>query len=78
MSLLDVETLEEIASDAALTFDDAVIVRTPTGFETFAELKLYCYRVASAVGLASIHVWGFSSPRASRSHRQWQRDSQGS
>jgi phytoene synthase len=29
------------------------------GFETFADLEEYCRRVASAVGLAAIHVWGF-------------------
>jgi phytoene synthase len=27
-------------------------------FETFAELYPYCYRVASAVGLACVRVWG--------------------
>jgi len=30
-----------------------------TTFATFAELEEYCYQVASAVGLACIHVWGF-------------------
>jgi 15-cis-phytoene synthase len=30
-----------------------------TRYETFAELELYCRRVASAVGVACIHVWGF-------------------
>jgi phytoene synthase len=34
------------------------------GYTTFADLRLYCYRVASAVGLACIHVWGFSRARA--------------
>jgi phytoene synthase len=28
-------------------------------YETFEELRLYCLRVASAVGLACIHIWGF-------------------
>lgn len=32
---------------------------TRTEFETFAELERYCYQVASVVGLACIHVWGF-------------------
>ena len=36
----------------------------PVRFATFAELRLYCYRVASAVGLACIHIWGFSDARA--------------
>ena len=29
-----------------------------------AGLEAYCARVASAVGLAAIHVWGFTSPEA--------------
>lgn len=33
-------------------------------YETVAELDGYCSRVASAVGLASIHVWGFTTPDA--------------
>jgi len=32
-------------------------------YDTFAELEEYCRRVASAVGLAAIHIWGFRSPR---------------
>ncbi len=28
-------------------------------YQTFADLYPYCYRVASAVGLACIHIWGF-------------------
>lgn len=30
-----------------------------TTFATYDELEAYCYQVASVVGLASIHVWGF-------------------
>jgi phytoene synthase len=36
----------------------------PLSFPDFASLRLYCYRVASAVGLACIHVWGFRDERA--------------
>lgn len=36
----------------------------PCVYKTFAELYTYCYRVASAVGLCCIHVWGFSDERA--------------
>jgi len=36
----------------------------PAVYATFQDLRLYCYRVASAVGLACIHVWGFSDERA--------------
>ena len=32
----------------------------PVAYATFSDLKLYCYRVASAVGLACIHIWGFA------------------
>ncbi len=38
----------------------------PVAFATFAELRLYCYRVASAVGLACIHVWGFHGEHAQK------------
>ena len=31
----------------------------PRRYETFDELQEYCQRVASAVGLACIHIWGF-------------------
>jgi 15-cis-phytoene synthase len=32
---------------------------TKDRYENFTELELYCERVASSVGLACIHVWGF-------------------
>jgi phytoene synthase len=31
----------------------------PRRFETFGELRAYCLRVASAVGMACLHIWGF-------------------
>ena len=33
----------------------------PAGFAAFDDLYAYCYRVASAVGLCCIHIWGFTS-----------------
>ena len=33
-------------------------------YETFEELEQYCERVASVVGLACIHIWGFRDERA--------------
>jgi phytoene synthase len=33
-------------------------------YATFADLYRYCYHVASAVGLACIHIWGFADQRA--------------
>ena len=32
-------------------------------YATFAELRVYCYRVASAVGLVSIEIFGYRNPR---------------
>lgn len=33
-------------------------------YETFDELCVYCEKVASSVGVACIHVWGFRDPAA--------------
>ena len=33
----------------------------PRPFATFDDLYAYCYRVASAVGLSCLHIWGFRS-----------------
>jgi len=33
-------------------------------YDTFTELRDYCHRVAGAVGLAAIHIWGFRGPEA--------------
>ena len=38
-------------------------------YNTFEELTLYCERVASAVGLACMHVWGFEGAAALPSGR---------
>jgi len=39
-------------------------------YGTFAELEEYCYRVASVVGLACIHIWGFRGREALKPARQ--------
>ncbi len=31
-------------------------------FDTFEQLEHYCYLVASSVGIACLHIWGFRSP----------------
>jgi len=47
----------------AHVFDDAITGQQrdlwPERFETFAQLREYCYQVAGVVGVASIHIWGF-------------------
>ena len=37
---------------------------SPRVYETFDELIVYCERVASAVGLACMHIWGFAGDAA--------------
>ncbi len=41
--------------------DGVAMDLTPLPFETIEDLRLYCYRVASAVGLCCIRVWGYRS-----------------
>jgi phytoene synthase len=50
------EMLEEIISGVEM---DLSVLRYPT----FKELRVYCYRVASAVGLVSIEIFGYRNPR---------------
>ena len=50
------EMLEEIIAGVEM---DLSISR----YVTFEELRLYCYRVASAVGLVSIEIFGYRNPQ---------------
>lgn len=36
----------------------------PRGYDTFDDLRQYCYCVAGTVGVACLHVFGFRDPRA--------------
>ena len=47
--------LEEIIDGVEMDLED---VR----YDTFEALRLYCYRVASAVGLVSIEIFGYKNP----------------
>lgn len=49
------EMLEEIIAGVEM---DLSIQR----YQTFEELRVYCYRVASAVGLVSIEIFGYRNP----------------
>src|SRR5213075_1128671 len=53
---LSIEMLEEIISGVEM---DLSISR----YATFEELRVYCYRVASVVGLVSIEIFGYRNPR---------------
>lgn len=46
--------------------DGVVMDLDVAGYDRFDDLYRYCYRVASAVGLACIHVWGFTDARAAQ------------
>ena len=41
--------------------DGVAMDLSPRTFATFEDLRVYCYHVASAVGLCCIHIWGFRS-----------------
>jgi phytoene synthase len=47
-----------------LVLDGVEMDLVQDSYATFAELYGYCYRVASAVGLACIHIWGCTDERA--------------
>src|SRR6266705_3164963 len=53
---LSPEMLEEIISGVEM---DLSVFR----YATFQDLRAYCYRVASAVGLVSIEIFGYRNPR---------------
>jgi len=61
------DTARRFTIPAACLFDILDGMRMdlePCRFDTFHDLEEYCRRVASAVGIASIHVWGYLSPAA--------------
>lgn len=49
------EMLDEIITGVGMDLDKAT-------YATFAELRTYCYHVASAVGLVSIEIFGYRNP----------------
>jgi phytoene synthase len=53
------DMIEGVASDLSDLSD-----LSAREFHTFDELYRYCYRVASVVGLTTIHIFGFDSPAA--------------
>jgi phytoene synthase len=70
-ALLDIVNTYEIPReyfDAVL--DGVGMDLAETRFDTFADLYRYCYHVASAVGLACIHIWGFAHPDAKKHAEQ--------
>ena len=60
--------LDELAHGTAMDVEEAEASMQTAGgvihYRTFEDLRLYCYRVASVVGLACIHVFGYRDPAA--------------
>ncbi len=52
--------VEESESSAQTTNAPGLTIQ----YKTFEDLRLYCYRVASVVGLVCIHVFGYRDPAA--------------
>ncbi len=46
--------------------DGVIADQNKTRFDTFEQLEHYCYLVASAVGLACLHIWQFTAPLPTR------------
>jgi 15-cis-phytoene synthase len=53
---IDLQLFEEILLGVEMDLE-------PVRFENFEALYRYCYRVASAVGLVSIEIFGYKNPR---------------
>ncbi len=55
----------------ATLFDDAIDGQWQDvqgqRYDDFEQLRMYCYRVAGVVGLASVHIWGHEQPERARS-----------
>ena len=62
--------LDELAHGTAMDIEQAEAVESPNApactvhYQSFEDLRLYCYRVASIVGLVCIHVFGYRDPAA--------------
>ncbi len=62
-AIRDASARFEIPSRYLLEIVDGVLAdQKKTRFDTFEQLEHYCYLVASAVGLACLHIWQFDSP----------------
>lgn len=61
--------LDELAHGTAMDIEESEALQSSTPglnveYKTFEDLRLYCYRVASVVGLVCIHVFGYRDPAA--------------
>jgi phytoene synthase len=58
---MDIETTSELEDEPGFARSHASL---PVQYASFEDLQLYCYRVASVVGLVCIHVFGYRDPAA--------------
>jgi 15-cis-phytoene synthase len=58
--------LDELATGTAMDIEESAPARNglTVQYQTFEDLRLYCYRVASVVGLVCIHIFGYRDPAA--------------
>jgi len=57
--------LDELALGTAMDIEEGTPATGLTvQYQTFEDLRLYCYRVASVVGLVCIHIFGYRDPAA--------------
>lgn len=62
-ALRDAAQRYEIPSRFILEIVDGVLAdQQKTRFDTYEQVEHYCYLVASSVGLACLHIWGFDEP----------------
>jgi len=58
---MDIEITSELEDEPGFARSTESL---PVHYKTFEDLQLYCYRVASVVGLVCIHVFGYRDPAA--------------
>ncbi len=63
MDVVDAETTYQTEEDEPL-FALRAVPGLVLQYRTFEDLRLYCYRVASVVGLVCIHIFGYRDPAA--------------
>ena len=63
--------LDELAIGTAMDVEESEMTAQASNipgltiqYKTFEDLRLYCYRVASVVGLVCIHIFGYRNPAA--------------
>jgi phytoene synthase len=60
--------LDELAHGTGMDVEESAAPRQTNGpavqYKTFEDLRLYCYRVASVVGLVCVHIFGYRDPAA--------------